>query len=158
MVSGFLTSKPQVELEGVVKLDGSPLLKGIVILTPIEDKGAPPVVVHINNTGTGEVGRFLVPKDQGPIEGRYKVEVRQDATRWTSNSRHPFMINMMDKQSKGTLTEAEKKEWGEFLRKRDLSPSIYNQKTFSHKHPNDRTDYIVDIKAGKEILIEVFSK
>ena len=68
------------------------------------------------------------------------------------------MIQMMDKQSKGTLTDADKKEWGEYLRKRDLSPSIYNQHIYAHQHPNDKKDYIIDIKDGKEILIEVFSK
>ncbi len=155
---GFLTIKPQVPLAGVIKLDAAPLLKGMVILTSVDDKEAPPVIVYINNTGTEELGRFLVPKSQGPIEGRYKVEVRQDATRWTSNSREPFMIAMMEKQSKGTLTDADRKEWGEYLRKRDLSPSIYTQRIYSRKHPDDKEDYIIDIKAGKEVLIEVFSK
>jgi len=139
-------------------LDGAPLVKGMVILTPVEDRNAPPVIVYINNTGTGELGRFLVPKEQGPVEGKYKVEVRQDATRWTSNSREPFMISMMDKQGKGTLTEAERKEWGEYLRKRDLSPSIYNQFIYAHKRLNDKQDYVIDIKEGKEVLIEVFSR
>lgn len=152
---GFLTAKPQIPLAGVVKLNGSPLLDGMIILTPIDNKNAPPVIVYIRNTGTGELGRFLVPKNQGPIEGRYKVEVRQDATRWTSNSREPFMINMMGKR---TLTDADNKEWGEYIRKRDLSPSIYNQIVYSHKHPNDKGNYTVDIKNGKEVLIEVFSK
>ena len=55
----------------------------------MNDRGAPRVVVYITNTGTGELGRFLVAKDQGPVEGRYKIEVRQDAKRWTSNSRDP---------------------------------------------------------------------
>jgi acetyl esterase/lipase len=155
---GFLTDKSQVALKGVVKLDASPLVKGMVILTPVDNALAPPVIVYINNTGTGELGRFLVPEGQGPVEGKYKVEVRQDATRWTSNSRHPFMITMMDKQSKGTLTDAERKEWGEFLRNRDLSPSINNQRIYAHKHPADKEDYIVDIKDGREILVEVFSK
>jgi acetyl esterase/lipase len=157
-VNGFLINKPQVALSGLVKLDGSPLVKGMVVLTPLDNKGAPPVTVYINNTGTGQLGRFLVPKEQGPVEGRYKVEVRQDATRWTSNSREPFMIAMMDKQSKGTLTDAERKEWGEYLRKRDLSPSIYNQRIYSRKHPNDKPDYVVDITEGRDVLIEVFSK
>jgi acetyl esterase/lipase len=155
---GFLTPKPQVSLAGVVKLDGAPLVKGMVIMRPVDDPGAPPVIVYINNTGTGELGRFLVPKSQGPVEGKYKVEVRQDATRWVSNSREPFMIEMMAKQSRGTLTDADRKEWGEYLRKRDLSPSIYNQRIYSHQHPNDKGDYIVNIKNGKEILLEVFSK
>jgi hypothetical protein len=152
---GFLTPKPQVSLAGVVKLNGSPLLDGMVILKSVDNKNAPPVIVYIRNTGTGELGRFSVLKNQGPIEGKYKVEVRQDATRWTSNSREPFMINMMAKR---TLTDADNKEWGEYIRKRDLSPSIYNQGVYSRKHPTDKADYIVDIKNGKEVLIEVFSK
>ena len=158
LVGGFLTNQQQISLAGVVKLDGAPLGKGMIILTPVDNKKAPPVIVYINNTGTGELGRFLIPKNQGPVEGRYKIEVRQDATRWVSNSREPFMIQMMDKQSKGTLTDADRKEWGEYLRKRDLSPSIYNQRIYTHQHPNDKKDYIIDIKDGKEILIEVFSK
>ncbi|MEP7108371.1 MAG: alpha/beta hydrolase [Ferruginibacter sp.] len=157
-VGGFLTSKPQVAISGIVKLDGSPLVKGMVILKPLNDAEAPPVIVYVNNTGTGELGRFLVPKNQGPIEGMYKVEVRQDATHWVSNSREPFMINMMDKQNKGTLTDADKKEWGEYIRKRDLSPSIYKQRIYPRKYSNDKEDYVVDIRDGKELLIEVFSK
>jgi len=158
LVGGFLTSKPQIALSGVVKLDGSALVKGMVILTPMDNRGAPPVIVYINNTGTGELGRFLVPKNQGPVEGRYKVEVRQDATRWISNSRETFMIQMMDKQSKGTLTAADQKQWGEYLRKRNLSPSIDKQRIYSREHPKDKQDYIIDVKEGKEMLIEVFSK
>jgi hypothetical protein len=157
-VGGYLTAKPQISLAGVVKLDGAPLLDGMVILTPVDNKEAPPAIVFIRNTGTGELGRFLVPKNQGPVEGRYKVEVRQDATRWTSNSREPFMIAMMDKQSRNTLTDDDKKAWADYLRKRDLSPSIYKQRVFSHKRPADKGDYIVDIKSGKEVMIEVFSK
>lgn len=157
-VGGFLTGKQQVPLAGVVRLNGSPLVKGMVILTPVQNNGAPPVIVYINNTGTGELGRFDVPKSQGPVEGKYKVEVRQDATRWTSNSRDPFMIGMMDKQSRGTLTDAEKKEWGEYLRKRNLSPSITNQRVYSRKRPSDKADYVVDIKQCQELLVEVFSQ
>ena len=155
---GFLTDKPQVSFKGLVKLDGAPLLKGMVIFTPVDNPEAPPVVVYMNNTGTGELGRFSVLQDQGPVAGKYKVEVRQDATRWTSNSRHPFMIKMMAKQRDGTLTEEEKKEWGEFLRKRDLSPSIENQRVFPRKRPNDKSDYVIDIKEDADVLIEVFSK
>jgi len=156
--AGMLTSKNQIALNGVVKLDGSPLLKGMVILTPVNDPQSPPVIIYMNNTGTGELGRFMVPRSQGPVEGKYRVEVRQDATRWTSNSRDPFMIQMTERQSKRTLTEADRKEWGEYLRKRNLSPSIYDQRVYSHRHPGDNKDYIIDIKAGEEVVIEVFGK
>jgi hypothetical protein len=157
-VCGLLTGKPQCSFSGLVKLNRAPLLKGMIIFTPVNDPGAPPVVVYMNNTGTGELGRFSVPRERGPIEGKYRVEVRQDATRWTSNSRDPFMIKMMTKQRDGILTDQDKKEWGEFLRKRDLSPSIENQRVFSRQRPNDKDDYVVDIKEGEDILIEVFSR
>jgi hypothetical protein len=155
---GFLTAKPQVPLTGIIKLDGAPLVKGMLILKPVDQPEAPSVVVYMNNTGTGEMGRFSVPEDQGPVEGKYNVEVRQDATRWISNSRHPFMIKMMAKQRDGTITEQEIKEWGEFLRKRDLSPSIENQRVFAYKHLNDKQAYVIDVKKGSDVLIEVFSK
>jgi acetyl esterase/lipase len=155
---GFLTAKSRVPLTGIIQLDGAPLVKGMLILTPVDKPEAPAVVVYMNNTGTGEMGRFSVPEDQGPVEGKYSVEVRQDATRWISNSRHPFMIKMMAKQREGTITEQEIKEWGEFLRKRDLSPSIENQRVFAFKHPNDKQAYVIDVKKGSDVLIEVFSK
>ena len=102
--------------------------------------------------------RFSMPAEQGPVPGKYKVEVRQEATRWTSNSRDPFMINMMAKQRDNSLTDADKKEWGEFLRKRNLNPSIDNQKVFSKQRPGDGKDYVVEIVEGKEVVIEVFGK
>ena len=157
-VGGFLTEKPLVPLSGIVRLDGKPLLKGMVILTPVDQPGAPPVVVYMNNTGTGELGRFNVPRSQGPVEGKYRVEVRQDATRWTSNSRDPFMIKMMTRQREGTLTEQDRKEWSEFLRKRDLSPSINDQRVFPRQHPNDKNDYVMNVTDGADVSIEVFSK
>ncbi len=157
LAGGFLTDKPRVSLSGVVKLNGSPLVKGMVILTPVENKYGPPVVIYINNTGTGEMGRFFVPQSQGPVKGKYKVEVRQDANRWTSNSREPFMIKMMEKQRTNTLTESDIKEWSAYIRKRDLSPSIANQVVYSCQHSNERGDYVIEIGTG-EVLIEVFNK
>ena len=65
---------------------------------------------------------------------------------------------MMDRQRSGALTDADRKEWGEYLRHRDLSPSIYDQRVFAHQHPTEKEDYIIAIKKDKEILIEVFSK
>ena len=155
---GFLIHKPQVPLSGLVRLDDKPLLKGMVILTPLDQPGAPPVVVYMNNTGTGELGRFVVPRSQGPVEGKYRVEVRQDATRWASNSRDPFMIKMMTKHREGTLTEQDRKEWSEYLRNRDLSPSIEDQRVFPRQHPNDKNDYVMNVTDGADVLIEVFSK
>jgi hypothetical protein len=155
---GFLTDRPRVALTGVVKLDGKPLLRGMLVLTNTENPDAPPVVVYMTNTGTGELGRFNVPASQGPIEGKYKVVVRQEATRWTSNSRDPFMIKMMAKQRDNTLTDNDLKEWSDYLRKRDLSPSIDNQKVFLRQRPGDKMDYTVEIKKGNDLMLEVFSR
>jgi hypothetical protein len=68
------------------------------------------------------------------------------------------MIQMMDKQSKGTLSDADKAAWGEYLRKRNLSPSIDKQRIYSRKHPKDKQDYIIDVKENKEVVIGVFSR
>lgn len=156
--NGFLSAKKRLALNGLVKLDGSPLLRGMIVLTPLDNPNDPPVIIYMTNTGTGELGRFAMPAEQGPVKGKYKVEVRQEATRWTSNSRDPFMINMMAKQRDNTLTEADKKEWGEFLRKRNLNPSIDKQRVFSKQKPGDVKDYVLEIEEGKEVVIEVWSK
>jgi len=157
---GFLTDKPRSPLMGLVKLDGTPLLRGIVILTPVDNPAAPPVVAYITNAHTRELGSFIVPPNQGPVAGKYRVEVRQEATRWTSNSRDPFMLKITAKQRNNSLTDEDRKEWGEYLRKRDLSPSIENQRVFRRQRPNDKKDYVVEIKGEGEnkLTLEVFSR
>jgi hypothetical protein len=135
-------------------------VRGVVILTPVEQPNAPSVTAYITNAHTGELGSFIVGQDQGPVPGRYRIEVRQDATRWLSNSRDPVMIKMMAKQRDRTLTEEDRKEWGDYVRKRDLSPSIETQRAFKRQRPRDKNDYLVEIKATGEnqLGIEVFSK
>jgi acetyl esterase/lipase len=159
-VGGWLTDKARVAVKGVVKLDGAPLVRGVVILTPVDQPNAPSVTAYITNAHTDELGSFIVSPDQGPVPGRYRVEVRQDATRWLSNSRDPVMIKMMAKQRDRTLTEEDRKEWGEYIRRRDLSPSIETQRVFKRQRPRDNRDYIVEIKAAGEnqLSIDVFGK
>ena len=156
--SGFLTEKPRHALNGLVKLDGEAFIRGMLILSPVDEPQAPPIVVYITNTGTGELGRFSVPAEIGAVEGKYKVELRQEATRWTSTSRDPFMIEMTAKQRNNTLSQQDIQRWGEFLRNRDMSPSIEDQRVFPRQRPQDTQDYLIDIKKGEEIVIEVFSK
>jgi acetyl esterase/lipase len=157
---GWLTDKKRVALKGVVKLDGAPLVRGVAILTPVHQPNAPSVTAYITNAHTNELGSFIVSQDHGPVPGRYRVEVRQDATRWLSNSRDPVMIKMMAKQRERTLTEEDRKEWGEYIRRRDLSPSIETQRVFKRQRSRDKNDYIVEIRATGEnhLSIEVFSK
>jgi hypothetical protein len=156
--NGLLTSGKRIALTGMLKLDGSPLQKGMLILRPRDDAQAPTIVVYQNNTGTGPLGQFIIPASQGPVPGRYQVEVRQDATRWVSNSREPFMIEMMAKQRANALTEEDRRRWGEYLRQRDLSPSIDRQRVFSRQRPGDTRDYVVEVAAGRELAIDVYSR
>ena len=156
--NGFLTDEERVPLSGFILIDDEPMERGKVIMTSIDDPGAPPVVIYQNNSGTGKLGLYSVPQKEGPIEGKYKIEVRQSATRWTSNSRDPFMIEMMGKQRKGELTQEDIERWTEYHRNRDLSPSIENQRIFTHQYPSDNQEYIVDIKNNKELNIKVYSK
>ena len=156
---GFLTEKPRLLLTGIVKLDGEPLVRGMVILTPVDQPAAPAVTMYITNAHTNALGSFEVAQNQGLVAGKYRVEVRQDAVRWLSNSRDPFMLKMMAKQRDRTLTDEDRKEWGEYVRKRDQSPSIENQRVFRRQHPNDKTDYFVEIKNGEnKLMLEVFSR
>lgn len=155
---GFLTDRARTALSGSILIDGKPMLRGFVVMTALADPDAPPVIIYQNNSGTGELGRFSVPQNEGPVAGKYKIEVRQGATRWTSNSRDPFMIEMMAKQRSGQLSEEDLEKWTAYHRNRDLSPSIENQRVFARQRPDDQQDYIVEIKAGMELNIEVFSK
>ena len=158
--SGFLNAKQRQPVSGVIKLDGTPLVRGVLILTPVDQPTAPPMVVYINNASTRPMAEFTVPAHQGLVEGRYRIEVRQDATRWLSNSRDPVMIRMLDLQRKGTLTDEDRKVWADYVRKRDLSPSIEGQRVYRRQRPGDKSDYIVEIRNGVEnhLDLEVFSK
>ena len=118
----------------------------------------PPITIYITNTGTGELGQFFLPVDHGPVAGKYRVEIRQDATRWTSNSRDPFIIRMMARQSQNALSEEDLEAWTSFIRTRNLSPSLYDQRVFLRQHPNDKQKYIVEIKEGKKLMLQIFSK
>lgn len=156
---GFLTDQPRVAVEGIVKVDGEPLPHGYVIFTPLSKNGAPPVTAYVFNTGE-VLGRFAIRQNQGLVPGRYRVEVRQNATRWLSNARNEVIIKMNQKLRGGQVTEADRREWSDYARKRDLSPNIEGQRVYRRRRPTDKNDLVVEIKAGAEsrIQIEVFSR
>ncbi|MEK7830184.1 MAG: alpha/beta hydrolase, partial [Acidobacteriota bacterium] len=157
---GFLTAKPRLPVAGVVKLDGEPLKRGMVILTSVDQPAAPPATIYITNAHTEPLGSFALSQSQGLVAGKYRVEVRQDATRWLSNSRDPVMLKMTAKLRDRSLTDEDRKAWGEYIRKRDLSPSIENQRVFRRQRPKDKSDYMIEIKPGGEnkFMLEVFSR
>jgi acetyl esterase/lipase len=156
---GRLTAEPRVAVEGIVKVDSEPLPHGYVIFTPLDKTGAPPVTAYVFNTGQVS-GRFAVRQNLGLVPGRYRVEVRQNATRWLSNSRNEVIIKMNQKLRSGQVTEADRREWNDYARKRDLSPNIEGQRVYRRQRPSDKNDIVVEIKAGAEnrLQIEVFSR
>jgi acetyl esterase/lipase len=156
---GWLTDRPRLAVHGTVKLDGEPLPHGSVIFTPLDSTGAPPVVAYLLGT-TAVPAEFTLRPERGLVPGRYRVEVRQDAVRWQSNSRNPIMIRMTQKQRTGTLTEEDRREWNAYARQRQLSPAIEGPHVFTRQHPGDAQELVVEVKAGTEnnFDIKLFSK
>jgi acetyl esterase/lipase len=156
---GFLTAQRRVAAEGTVRIDGEPLPHGYVIFHPMDRRGAAPVTAYIFNTGP-VLGQFTIRQNQGLVPGRYRVEVRQNATKWLSNSRNEVIIKMNQKLRAGQVTEADRQEWNDYARKRDLSPNIEAQRVYRRQHPKDKADLIIEIKPDTEnrLQIEVFSQ
>lgn len=151
--SGLLTDEPRVPAKGMVYLDGRPLPHGYVIFTPLDFVGVGPIVGRVLNSTAGvPIGEFTIPAAQGPIAGRYKVDVRQNMNRWLSNSFSGDLVG-----GRGGLTP----EKAHFGHHRVLAPSITDQRSFTKVRPGDTSDYIVEFRPGAEanlgLRIEVFT-
>lgn len=151
---GFLTDQPRLALKGMAHLDGHPLPQGYLVFTPIDFVGAGPIVARVINSTAGDpIGQFVVPASQGPIAGRYRVELRQNMNRWLSNSFSGSLVN-----GRGGVTP----DQAYFGHHRVLSPSIDDQRVFTKRRPGDAQDYVIEFKAdtsaNAEIKIEVLSK
>jgi acetyl esterase/lipase len=148
---GFLTDQPRVPVRGVVKVDGRTIPHGYLILTPVDFVGAGPIAMQIlNSTANVPMGQFSANANLGPVPGRYRVDVRQNMTRWLSNS----FSNELVGRGGGAAAA-----W--FGHHRPLAPSVADQQSFTKVRPGDRDDYIVEIKPGADanlaLNIEVFS-
>lgn len=157
-LKGFLTGAKRVPLEGIVKLDDEPLPRGTIIFHPIDKVGAAPVVGYVFNSTAGRPrGEFKVAASVGAVPGKYRVEVRQDATRWLSNANNPMTAKF--KLLKGG-TDEQKKEVIEYARTRNLEPSIVNQRVYRKMRPSDSKEIFVEVKGDgvNRIDIGVFSK
>lgn len=151
--SGLLTDEPRLPAKGMVYLDGRPLPHGYVIFTPVDFVGAGPIVGRVLNSTAGvPIGEFTIPAAQGPIAGRYKVDVRQNMNRWLSNSFSGDLVG-----ARGGITP----EKAHFGHHRVLAPSITDQRSFTKVRPDDAADYIVEFRPGAEanlaMRIEVFT-
>ena len=88
--------------------------------------------------------------------GRDKVEVRQDATRWASNSRDPVQQRLQQKlRDGGTLSAEDLAAWTASARAKDFSPSIEGQRVFTRRRPGDAEDIVVLIRPGTENRLDL---
>ncbi len=148
---GFLTDGPRVPLKGLVTIDGRTIPHGYLILTPVDFVGAGPIAAQIlNSTANVPLGQFNVSANLGAVPGRYRVDVRQNMTRWLSNS---FTNGLTNGNSEAAVT---------FGHYRPLAPSIEDLKSFTKVHPSDKDDYIIEIKPDAapnlDLNIAVFSR
>jgi hypothetical protein len=142
----FLTASPRVNLSGHVKLDGQPLPHGSITFIPLDNPAAPPVTAYIMNSDT-PTADYKFGRDPGPIPGKYRVEIRQDAVVWMSNNRDPF--NRAAPADR--IAHIRSPGWG--------APTIDKVYLFAKAHPGDASGLTVEIKPGdNEMNFEVFSK
>jgi hypothetical protein len=85
----------------------------------------------------------------------YRVEVRQDAARRVINARHPVIGKLTAKLRDGSLTDEERRRWVAYAKKRDLSPSLGDQRVFRTRHPGEGSDMIVEFKGNGKNRIDV---
>jgi acetyl esterase/lipase len=153
--NGYLTGAARVAVRGRVTIDGEPLPRGTVVLTPTGDAGAPAVVAYVFGTSE-KAGEFALRAERGPTPGRYTVEVRQDATRWISNSRDPVQLKLQQKlRDGGTLSSDDLAEWTASARAKDFSASIDGQRVFARRRPADKAPIEVEIRPGAENRIDL---
>jgi hypothetical protein len=65
---------------------------------------------------------------------------------------------MTEKMRTRTLTDDDRRTWGEYIRKRDISPSIEDQRVFRRQRPQDKRDYFIEIRGDEPVNLEVFSR
>jgi hypothetical protein len=154
--SGFLTDATRVAIKGMVLLDGRPLAHGYVIFTPLEGTGpgTGPVIGRVLNATVGvPIGEFSLPAEQGPVAGRYRVDVRQDMAWWLSNA---FSGDLVNARRGATPAQAY------FGHHRRLEPSIDDQRSYPKMHPTDHEDATIEFRPGAaanlQLKIEVFSR
>lgn len=186
---GLMTDDQRWPVKGLVHLDGRTLPHGYVIFTPIDFVGAGPIIGRVlNSTANKEMGLFEIPVDQGPVAGRYKVEVYQTMNRWISNSFTSGLTNATiggrggrggrggpgAAGAPGTTPAAPAAPVAPpappvvnqnaiyFGHHRELRPSIGDLTKYTKARPSDKDDYVVEFKPGADanmnLKIEVFSK
>jgi acetyl esterase/lipase len=144
--NNFLTGATRAAVSGHVKLDGQPLPHGSITFLPVGQIGVAPVTAYIMNSAT-TTADFKLARDAGPVPGKYRVEIRQDAVHWVSNARDPFRRSPLAERAAAIRAPG----WA--------APTIEDGRLFKKARPADASDLTVEIKPGdNQLEIEVFSK
>jgi acetyl esterase/lipase len=78
--SGLLTGEKRLAISGRVTIDGKPLNRGWVTLTPIDANGKPAEAKPIASAYVDNDGKFAMDERHGPCAGKHRVVVREVAT------------------------------------------------------------------------------
>jgi hypothetical protein len=101
-------------------------------------------------------GEFAVRAERGPTPGSYRVEVRQDATRWLSNARDPVLQKTQTKlRDTGGLSPQDLQEWEASARAKDQSPSLESQRVYRRLRPGDPAEMTLEVQAGAEARLDL---
>lgn len=67
--NGFLTAAKRMPLKGDITIDGSPIARGWITFTPVNNPHAPIVPGYLRNS------RFSIQPQDGPVPGKYDVDI-----------------------------------------------------------------------------------
>jgi hypothetical protein len=151
----YLTGDNRVSLAGSVKVDGKPMARGYVFFQPLDNRNHPTGAAFVFNSGPTQ-GEFQLTKENGLVPGRYRVEVRQVAGRFTSNSIDTFLLGLQRKaREAGKLNDQDLKEWLAYAYTKDFTPTLERQRVFSKARPGDATEMTVEIKADATTRLDL---
>jgi hypothetical protein len=94
-----LDSLPREPISGTVNFDGQPLPKGTIQFRPASQAEATGSVGMINE------GRFEIPRNEGPVPGKYKVQIdaREDSASTLAPGELPGSFNIPKKKVAGLI-------------------------------------------------------
>ena len=117
---------PRRAVSGMVRLGGKPLARGTIQLLPAEH--SPATALQVPVTAEIKDGSFQIPREQGPVPGKYRVTI----------SSHPPVAIKPDEEP-GLVTRPEP----------ERVPEAYNRKTKleAEVKDNDENTLTFDLKA-----------
>ena len=151
--SGLLTGAHRVAIRGVVTIDGEPLRGGTSSsrrwTTTLPRRPPPTSSTPARPGASSRCRRARADPRTLPRRG---PPGRRPLDEQLARSGH---VQHDAKAKNRTLTADERREWVAYARKRDLSPSVTEQRAYRSKDGHGKTDWIVEIKSGGENRLDL---